>query len=77
MWTAIVISTVLFGLGHLPVTAALTVITPLVVARAIVLNGIGGLVFGWLYWKKGLEYSIVAHFAADIVLLAVLPALLK
>ena len=27
MWTAIVISTVLFGLGHLPVTAALTVIT--------------------------------------------------
>lgn len=77
MWTAIVVSTVLFGLGHLPVTAALTVITPLVVARAIVLNGIGGLVFGWLYWKKGLEYSVVAHFTADIVLLTVLPALLK
>ncbi len=77
MWTAIVISTVLFGLGHLPVTAALTVITPLVVARAIVLNGIGGLVFGWLYWKKGLEYSMVAHFTADIVLLTILPALLK
>jgi membrane protease YdiL (CAAX protease family) len=76
MWTAIVISTVLFGLGHLPVTAALTVITPLVVARAIVLNGIGGLAFGWLYWKKGLEYSMVAHFTADIVLLAVLPVLL-
>lgn len=77
MWTATVLSTVLFGLGHLPITSALTVITPLVVARAIVLNGIGGLVFGWLYWKKGLEYSIVAHFTADIVLLAVLPALLK
>lgn len=77
MWTAIVISTVLFGLGHLPVTSALTVITPLVVARAIVLNGIGGLVFGWLYWKKGLEYSMVAHFTADIVLLTALPALLK
>ncbi len=77
MWTAIVISTVLFGLGHLPITSALTVITPLVVARAIVLNGIGGLVFGWLYWKKGLEYSMVAHFTADIVLLTVLPALLK
>jgi membrane protease YdiL (CAAX protease family) len=77
MWTAIVISTVLFGLGHLPVTAALTVITPLVVARAIVLNGIGGLAFGWLYWKKGLEHAIVAHFSADIVLLAILPALLK
>ncbi|MFA5991374.1 MAG: CPBP family intramembrane glutamic endopeptidase [Candidatus Doudnabacteria bacterium] len=77
MWSAIIISSVLFGLGHLPITSALTAITPLVVFRAIVLNGIGGLVFGWLYWKKGLEYGIVAHFTADIVLLAILPALLK
>lgn len=77
MWTAIALSAVLFGLGHLPITSALTVITPLVVARAIVLNGIGGLVFGWLYWKKGLEYSMATHFTADIVLLAILPALVK
>jgi membrane protease YdiL (CAAX protease family) len=77
MWSAIIFSSVLFGLGHLPITAALTAITPLVVLRAIVLNGIGGLVFGWLYWKKGLEYAIAAHFIADIVLLAILPALLK
>lgn len=76
MWTGIVLSSVVFGLGHLPITAALTAITPLVVFRAIVLNGIGGVVFGWLYWKKGLEYSMVAHFTADIVLLAVLPAIL-
>ena len=77
MWLAIIISSVLFGLGHLPITSALTAITPLVVLRAIVLNGIGGIVFGWLYWKKGLEYGMVAHFTADIVLLAILPALLK
>jgi len=77
MWTAIVAAAVLFGLGHLPITSALTQITPIVIARAIILNGIGGLVFGWLYWKKGLEYGMVAHFTADIVLLAVLPALLK
>jgi membrane protease YdiL (CAAX protease family) len=77
MWAAIILSAILFGLGHLPITAALTSITPLVVLRAIVLNGIGGLVFGWLYWKKGLEYGIAAHFTADIVLLAILPALLK
>lgn len=77
MWSAIIISSILFGLGHLPVTAALTSITPLVVLRAVVLNGIGGLVFGWLYWKKGLEYGIAAHFTADIVLLTILPSLLK
>lgn len=77
MWTAIILSSILFGLGHLPITSALTAITPLVILRAIVLNGIGGLVFGWLYWKKGLEYGIAAHFTADIVLITILPALLK
>jgi membrane protease YdiL (CAAX protease family) len=77
MWTAIIAAAILFGLGHLPITAALTQITPIVIARAIILNGIGGLVFGWLYWKKGLEYGMVAHFTADIVLLAIFPALLK
>jgi membrane protease YdiL (CAAX protease family) len=77
MWVVIVLSAILFGLGHLPITSALTQITPIVIARAIVLNGIGGLVFGWLYWKKGLEYAMAAHFTADIVLLAILPALLK
>lgn len=77
MWMAIIVASVLFGLGHLPITSSLTAITPLVVLRAIVLNGIGGIVFGWLYWKKGLEYAIAAHFSADVVLLSLLPALLK
>jgi membrane protease YdiL (CAAX protease family) len=77
MWAAIALSSILFGLGHLPVTAALTTITPLVILRAVVLNGIGGLVFGWLYWKKGLEYGMAAHFTTDILLLVILPLLLK
>lgn len=76
MWTAITAAAVLFGLGHLPVTATIIQITPIVVARAILLNGIGGMAFGWLYWKKGLEYAIAAHFTTDIVLLVILPALL-
>jgi hypothetical protein len=32
-----------------------------------VLNGIGGIVFGWLYWRNGLESAMTAHFSADIV----------
>lgn len=72
---SIILASIIFGLGHLPITAAITTITPLVVFRAIILNGIGGIVFGWLYWKKGLEASIVAHFTTDIVLLTLLPIL--
>lgn len=67
-WTANIFAAVLFGLGHLPATALLIPLTPLVITRAIVLNGLAGVAFGWLYWKRGLESAIVAHFSADIVL---------
>ncbi len=67
-WTANILAAILFGLGHLPATAMLIPLTPLVITRAILLNGIGGVIFGWLYWKRGLESAMVAHFSADIVL---------
>jgi len=73
VWIAIIIASIVFGLGHLPATAQLTTITPLIVVRAILLNGIGGMVFGWLYWKKGLESAMIAHYSADIVLLVIFP----
>ncbi len=67
-WVANILAAVLFGLGHLPATATFLPLTPLVITRAILLNGIGGLIFGWLYWKRGLETAMVSHFSADIVL---------
>ena len=75
VWSAIIIISVIFGLGHLPMTATFTEITPVVVIRAIILNGIAGMVFGWLYWKKGLVAAIISHFSADIILHVILPSL--
>ena len=75
VWTAIVATAVLFGAGHLPTTAAMLPLTPLVIARALLLNGIGGVLFGWLYWKGGLLAAMLAHFSADIVLHVVAPLL--
>lgn len=72
---SIILVAVLFGLGHLPITSAITKIDTLVVVRAIVLNGVGGVLFGWLYWKKGLESAIISHFCADLILLVALPLL--
>jgi membrane protease YdiL (CAAX protease family) len=67
-WIANILAAVLFGLGHLPATLLLIPLTPLVITRAILLNGIGGVIFGWLYWKRGLEAAMISHFAADIIL---------
>ncbi len=68
VWTANVLAAVLFGLGHLPAITTLVPITPLVIAREVVLNGLLGIVFGWLYWKHGLEAAMISHFSADLVL---------
>ncbi|MBE0688509.1 MAG: CPBP family intramembrane metalloprotease [Anaerolineae bacterium] len=67
-WIAILFAALLFGVGHLPATAMLTPLTPLIVVRAIVLNSVGGVVFGWLFWRYGLEWAMIAHFTADMVI---------
>jgi Type II CAAX prenyl endopeptidase Rce1-like len=72
-WTANILTAILFGLGHLPATAALVPLTPMIVLRAVVLNGLAGLAFGWLYRRNGLEAAMTAHFSADIVLHVLLP----
>ena len=46
-----------------------------VVLRTLLLNGIAGVVFGWLYWKRGLEMAMLSHFSADIVLHVIAPLL--
>jgi len=76
MWISIIIAALLFGVGHLPATAGLISLTPLVIFRALLLNGIGGIVFGWLYWKKGLESAMIAHFSTDIVFQVIFPLIL-
>lgn len=75
IWIAIILSSILFGLGHLPISGEVTAITSTVVFRAVLLNGVVGVIFGWLYWKKGLEAAIIAHFSADIVLHVATPLL--
>ena len=76
VWLSIILVNVIFGLGHLPMTARFTEITTIVVVRAIILNGIAGVTFGWLYWKKGLEAAMMSHFTSDIVLHVILPTLI-
>lgn len=68
IWVANILAAILFGLGHLPATATLAPLTPLIIVRAVVLNGLLGIAFGWLYWKRGLEAAMISHFSADLVL---------
>lgn len=62
-----VISALLFAAGHLPATAMLFEITPLVLLRCFLFNGGFGLFFGWLYRRFGIQYAMIGHALAHIV----------
>lgn len=66
-WAANFAAALLFGLGHLPATAALAPLSAALIIRAIVLNGTAGIVFGALYRRHGLEWAMASHFGVDIV----------
>ena len=62
-----VIAALLFAAGHLPATAMLMGITPMILFRCFLLNGGIGLLFGWLYRKYGLRYAMIAHAGCHVI----------
>lgn len=68
MWTAIGVSAMLFGVGHLGAAAALVPLTPAVVVRTVLLNAGAGMVFGFLFWRRSLEAAMIAHAGAHVAM---------
>lgn len=68
MWFAIVLSALLFGAGHLPAAAAqVGELTANVAALVVGANTVFGVLFGYLFWRYGLEAAIIAHASAHVV----------
>jgi len=72
MWLGILVACVLFGLAHV----ANLPDVPHPYLRAIVLNGVAGLLLGWLYWFRGFEAAVLAHLAADATIYLLVASLL-
>lgn len=67
MWAAILISGLLFGIGHLPSYLAFGCKkTPAFITTAITLNLWASIIFGWLFWHDGLGSAIIAHMLFHI-----------
>lgn len=65
----LIASTVLFALGHIPVVLAADPNPSLGLITHILLgNSIAGVFFGYLYWKRGLDYSMVAHMFTHLTM---------
>ncbi len=75
MAVALTTSALLFGLAHLPAWSAAGAGGPAVYASVLALNGLGGVLFGWVFWRWGLPYAIACHFAAAAVVQTLGPRL--
>jgi hypothetical protein len=71
-WIGIVIAAFLFALGHFPIVyQSISEPSAVLLSYIIIGNMVGGIVFGWLYWKKGLEAAFIAHIFAHVVMVVV------
>jgi membrane protease YdiL (CAAX protease family) len=75
-WPIIVLTSVAFGMAHLPQLMSYGAGAPFAIGGTIVGNSVVGILYGWLYWRRSLIAAMVAHFSVDVVL-HVLPALVR
>lgn len=62
----IVIAALVFAAGHLPATAQMMGLSTMAVVRTMLLNVLPGIGFGYLYWKHGLGYAMMAHISTHV-----------
>ncbi|MGE4453507.1 MAG: CPBP family glutamic-type intramembrane protease [Sphaerochaeta sp.] len=57
-----VVAALFFALGHLPATQmAFGSLTGLLILRSLILNGLLGYLFGWIFIRWGIQYAMVSH----------------
>lgn len=71
-WFGIILSSIVFAFGHFPILFQ-TVSDPgaFLYAYIILGNSVGGLIFGYVYFKKGLESAMIAHAMAHVTMLGI------
>jgi hypothetical protein len=68
VWLAISVSALLFGAGHLPALVAVAgALDASVVVWVVGVNTAFGLLFGYLFWRCGLEAAMIAHALTHVV----------
>lgn len=76
IWSANFLAALGFGMLHLPLAfASAKESSAFVVVFILSLNSFIGVIFGWLYWRRGLLAAMIAHFSTNAVI-HVIPALL-
>ncbi len=65
VWIAILISAILFGWAHVDDKLSIPGVPVSEYLILISTSALYGVVFGWSYWKLGIECAILVHFTID------------
>lgn len=75
VWISILLVGVIYSISYLSALSISVDSNPLLTAGILLVSLMTGGTFGWLYWKKGLEASIIANVTATMTLFVVLGSL--
>jgi hypothetical protein len=76
--SAILLAGLIFGWAHVDAKLSAPGVSVFPLAIIMTLSTILGIYFGWILWKFGLEWAIIAHFLYDALFSAVvMPAYLS
>lgn len=68
-WLGISVAAIIFALGHFPIVyQSINNPSSGLLSYILIGNSIGGVIFGFLYWKKGLESAFIAHVFAHVIM---------
>jgi hypothetical protein len=75
IWTGNALAALIFAAGHIPLLIMVMPSPPVWMIGAVLIgNIIPGLIFGWLFWRRGLEAAMLAHagghFMATVINIA-------
>lgn len=71
-WTGNLVAALLFALGHLPALYALVDPPAWLVGVVMLANTSVGLIFGWVFARRGLEGAMIAHACAHLFAIPVI-----
>ncbi len=76
VWTVVLVTSISFGLAHLPQLLSYGAGSTVGVVGTIFGNTIVGVFYGWCYWRRSLAAAILAHFSVDVAI-HVIPAIVS
>lgn len=78
VWMSIGLSALAFAAAHLGVIVGVSAADQgVLIARTLSLNGVLGLLFGWLYARRSLEHAMLSHAFAHVIFWTVTPLFVR